>query len=161
MEKTRTNRSSVELVSLPNSSFEIDNDANLKLDGSAPALDWGTVTEIRKVDLPTGAGDDSFGQGSKEDTPVPSVVDGSIPPNKSDLLHFGVYLEQTATTKFLHLFWHRVQEPSGTIGRLAGSHGGHAGYDAERVRRHLRDVLGPPAGHVQLHGRRRPLASSL
>jgi hypothetical protein len=102
------------LLSLPTSNFEIDEDANLKVDGAAPSIDWGNVVEIRKADLPTGGGDDSFGQGAKEDSPVPSVVDGSIPPNKSDLLTFGVHLEQTATTKFLHLFWHRVQEPSGT-----------------------------------------------
>ena len=42
------------------------------------------------------------------------MVDGSIPPNKSDLLNFGVYLETSATGKFLNLFWHRVQEPQGT-----------------------------------------------
>jgi hypothetical protein len=41
-------------------------------------------------------------------------VSGSIPPNKSDLLNFGVYLETTGTRRFLNLFWHRVQEPSGT-----------------------------------------------
>src|SRR5687767_1242220 len=31
------------------------------------------------IDKPTGGGDDSFGQGTKEDTAVPTVVDGSIP----------------------------------------------------------------------------------
>ncbi len=100
-------------VSLPGSNFEIDTDANLKVD-DAGSLDWANVAETRKADKPTGATDDSFGQGTKEDTAVPSVVDGSIPPNKSDLLTFGVYLEDTATTDFLHLFWHRVQEPTGT-----------------------------------------------
>lgn len=101
-------------VSLAGSNFEIDTDANLKVDDAAPSIDWASVTETRKADKPTGATDDSFGQGTKEDTAVPTVVDGSIPPNKSDLLNFGVYLEDTATTDFLHLFWHRVQEPSGT-----------------------------------------------
>jgi hypothetical protein len=101
-------------VSLPGSNFEIDSDANLKVDDPAPSIDWANVAETRKADKPTGATDDSFGQGTKEDTAVPSVVDGSIPPNKSDLLNFGVYLEDTAGTDFLHLFWHRVQEPSGT-----------------------------------------------
>jgi Prealbumin-like fold domain len=101
-------------VSLTGSNFEIDTDANLKVDDPAPSIDWASVTETRKADKPTGATDDSFGQGTKEDTAVPTVVDGSIPPNKSDLLTFGVYLEDTATTDFLHLFWHRVQEPSGT-----------------------------------------------
>jgi len=102
-------------VSLTGSSFEIDTDANLKVDDASPSLDWANVTEIRKADEPTGATDDSFGQGTKEDTAVPIVVDGSIPPNKSDLLNFGVYLETTTSgRKFLNLFWHRVQEPSGT-----------------------------------------------
>ncbi|MGX5696504.1 MSCRAMM family protein [Agromyces soli] len=98
----------------PDSTFEIDTDANLKVDGGAAALDWANVSETRRADLPSGAGDNSFGQGSKEDTPVPTVVDGSIPPNKSDLKNFGVSLETTASGRYLHLFWHRVQDPSGT-----------------------------------------------
>jgi hypothetical protein len=101
-------------VSLPGSNFEIDTDANLKVDDPAPSIDWASVSERRKADLPSGAGDDSFGQGTKEDTAVPTVVSGSIPPNKSDLLNFGVYLETNAAGRFLNLFWHRVQEPSGT-----------------------------------------------
>jgi len=102
-------------VSLPGANFEIDVDANLVADDSAPSIDWASVTETRKADKPTGSGDDSFGQGTKEDTAIPSVVDGSIPPNKSDLLNFGVYLETTPSgARFLNLFWHRVQEPSGT-----------------------------------------------
>jgi len=107
-------------VSLPGSNFEIDTNANLKVDDVAtpPApqtsIDWLSVADVPKPDKPTGATDDSFGQGSKEDTPVPSVVDGSIPPNKSDLLNFSTYLETNPDGKFLHMFWHRVQEPSGT-----------------------------------------------
>jgi Prealbumin-like fold domain len=101
-------------VSLAGSNFEIDTDANLKVDDPSPSIDWASVTEVRKTDKPTGATDDSFGQGTKEDTAVPTVVDGSIPPNKSDLLNFGVYLESNASGRFLNLFWHRVQEPSGT-----------------------------------------------
>jgi len=101
-------------VSLPGSNFEIDTNANLKVDDPAPSIDWASVNEIRQPDAPTGANDDSFGQGAKEDTEVPTVVDGSIPPNKSDLLNFGLYLEEAAAGDFLHLFWHRVQEPSGT-----------------------------------------------
>ena len=96
------------------STFEIDADANL-LVNTAGDLDWAAVTEIRRPDLASGSGDDSFGNGSKEDTAVPSVIDGSIPPNKSDLKNFGVYLETTTGgDRFLHLFWHRVQDPSGT-----------------------------------------------
>jgi hypothetical protein len=101
-------------VSLPGSDFEIDTDANLKVDDPAPSIDWASVSEERKADVASGSGDDSFGQGTKEDTPVPTVVDGSIPNNKSDLLNFGVYLETNTAGRFLNLFWHRVQEPNGT-----------------------------------------------
>jgi Prealbumin-like fold domain len=101
-------------VSLPGSNFEIDTDANLKVDDPSPSIDWANVAEARKSDKTSGSGDDSFGQGSKEDTAVPTVVSGSIPPNKSDLLTFGTYLEETAGDDFLHMFWHRVQEPTGT-----------------------------------------------
>ena len=102
-------------VSLPGSNFEIDTNANLKQDDASPSIDWASVAETRKADLGSGSGDDSFGQGTKEDTPVPTVVSGQIPPNKSDLLNFGVYLETTASgARFLNLFWHRVQEPNGT-----------------------------------------------
>ncbi|HKY15784.1 MAG TPA: SpaA isopeptide-forming pilin-related protein [Microthrixaceae bacterium] len=115
--------SSASAIQLAGSDFEIDTDANLILDADNDGtIDWATVpqgttqgTERRKADLPTGSGDDSFGQGSKEDTEVPTVVDGSIPPNKSDLKTFGGYLETTATgARFLNIYWHRVQDPSGT-----------------------------------------------
>jgi Prealbumin-like fold domain len=102
-------------VSLTGSEFEIDTDANLKVDDPAPpSLDWANVDEARQPDEPTGANDDSFGEGTKEDTPVPTIVDGSIPNNKSDLLNFGVYLEEAAAGDFLNVFWQRVQEPTGT-----------------------------------------------
>jgi hypothetical protein len=102
-------------ASLPGSTFEIDTDANLRVDGGATALDWMNVAQVRKADTPSGALDDSFGQGTKEDTAVPTVVNGSIPPQKSDLLNFGLYLETTAGgARILNLYWHRVQEPNGT-----------------------------------------------
>ena len=104
-------------TSLPGSNFEIDNDANLRVDGtSALPRSTGQTSQrpARRTSRPART-DDSFGNGTKEDTAVPSVVDGSIPPNKSDLLNFGVYLETTPSgARFLNLFWHRVQEPSGT-----------------------------------------------
>jgi hypothetical protein len=110
------------VAALPNSNFEIDTNANLVVNGGAPAIDWltgGTGTSFRagvtvKPDKPSGSGDDSFGQGTKEDTAVPTVVSGSIPPNKSDLTTFGVYLETNANGRFLNVFWHRVQDPTGT-----------------------------------------------
>ena len=77
--------------------------------------DWATVTEQRKADQPTGSTDDSFGNGTKEDTPVPSIIDGSIPNNKSDLKTFGVYNQTTAGGgSFMELYWTRVQAPTGT-----------------------------------------------
>jgi hypothetical protein len=108
---------------LSGSNFEIDVDANLKVDGASPCIDWladGTGTGLRagvlaKNDVPSGPGDDAFGQGTSEDDANPTIVDGSIPPNKSDLKVFGVFTETTASSdQFLELFWSRVQNPSGT-----------------------------------------------
>src|SRR5262245_63780579 len=90
--------------SLAGSNFEIDTNANLKVDDAAPSLDWANVTESRKADTTSGPTDESFGQGTKEDTAVPSVIDGSIPPNKSDLKFFGVYQEGQGAAGFLNLF---------------------------------------------------------
>jgi hypothetical protein len=56
-------------IQLTGSEFEIDDDANLILNANNPGtIDWATVNEVRQADKPTGAGDDSFGQGAKEDT---------------------------------------------------------------------------------------------
>jgi len=101
-------------VTLPGSNFEIDTDANLKVNDAAPSIDWASVNETRKADTQSGATDESFGQGTKEDTAVPSVVDGGIPPNKSDLKFFGLYQEGDTSGGFLNLFWSRVQDPTGT-----------------------------------------------
>ena len=114
-------------IPLGSSKFEIDNGdsgSNLKVD-HVGTIDWGAPgndcapgedknCEIRKTEAFTGNDDNSFGQGTKEDTPVPSIVTGSIPPNKSDLKSFGVYQEGTTSDGFLNLFWSRVQDPSGT-----------------------------------------------
>jgi uncharacterized repeat protein (TIGR01451 family) len=102
----------------------IEIDGDLADDGAA-GKDWASLgstlidcTSNPKVgcdlDKSTGTGDDSFGQGTKEDTPVPSVVSGSIPNNKSDLLRFYVSSERFVTTNFLYLAWERVQAPNGT-----------------------------------------------
>jgi hypothetical protein len=108
-------------VSLAGSNFEIDTDANLRLDDPAPSEDWASIpqgtttgTERRQLDTASGSADESFGQGTKEDTAVPTVVTGGIPPNKSDLKAFGGYLEENANGRFLNIFWARVQDPSGT-----------------------------------------------
>jgi hypothetical protein len=117
------------LLTLPGSDFEIDADANLQVDhtGDVPPppatplpemIDWQNEgantfrTGVQQAaDTDSGPGDESFGQGTKEDTAAPTVVDGSIPPNKSDLKAFGIYVEED---EFLNLFWSRVQDPSGT-----------------------------------------------
>jgi len=80
----------------------------------AAGTDWSSVDEQRQEDAETGSSDDSFGQGTKEDTAVPTIVQGGIPNNKSDLLNFGVYFEDSAQGRYLHMFWQRVQEPTGT-----------------------------------------------
>jgi hypothetical protein len=108
-------------ASLPGSNFEIDVDANLKVDDPAPSLDWANVpnnatNEIRATDKVNGTGDDSYAGGVKEDTACPAATTDSIPPNKSDLLSFHVYREAGSGTHpgFLNLAWSRVSEPSGT-----------------------------------------------
>lgn len=101
-------------VSLPGSNFEIDEDANLLTQDASPSIDWDTVTQESKDDQATGQNDNSFGQGTKEDTAVPTVVSGSIPNNKSDLKSFGSFFEENANGKFLNLYWTRVQDPTGT-----------------------------------------------
>ena len=102
---------------LSGSAFEIDVNANLAVNGAAAdCIDWdsASVNDLSTGDLPTGSGDDSFGQGTAENNPNPTIVDGSIPPNKSDLKRFGIYTESTASGKFLELYWARVQNPQGT-----------------------------------------------
>ncbi|MEO8091486.1 MAG: hypothetical protein ABI726_02100 [bacterium] len=109
-------------ASLSGSNFEIDTDANLKLDDPAPSIDWASVpqgttpgTEARRSDAPTGRNDDSYSGGAKEDDTCPGTPTGSIPTNKSDLLTFGAYVEpEVGGAGFLNLFWQRVQEPNGT-----------------------------------------------
>ena len=98
---------------LTGSNFEIDTNANLKRDHDAPSIDWASVGEVRKTDTPSGQADDAFTQGSDEHTPVPVVAAGGVPPSKSDLKVFGVYVED-GNPGFLNMFWTRVQDPSGT-----------------------------------------------
>ena len=88
-------------------------DGNLVLNDETQ--DWvNAPNRVVALDLPTGQNDDSFGNGTKEDTPVPSVIDGSIPNNKSDLTRFYVGNEKVGTDQYLYLAWERVQEPNGT-----------------------------------------------
>jgi hypothetical protein len=108
-------------ASLSDSNFEIDANANLKVDTSG-RIDWLAESPetamrtgvISRSDQLTGGSDDSFGGGAKEDSAVPGVVSGGIPPNKSDLKNFGIFQETNSAGSFLHLFWARVQDPSGS-----------------------------------------------
>src|SRR5262249_29729536 len=95
-------------ASLTGSTFEID--GNLAVDGGAGALDWANAPQLQiATDLATGQNDNSFGQGTKENTAVPSVVDGSIPNNKSDLSHFYVGSEVGSNGDiFMYLGWERI-----------------------------------------------------
>jgi hypothetical protein len=112
------------LATLTGSNFEIDIDANLKLDHASPSVDWGSLAhpvngsgpEIRAYDAPTGQNDDSYKGGVKEDTQCPGEVTGSIPNNKSDLLTFHFYEEAgpAGHPGFANIAWSRVSDPSGT-----------------------------------------------
>ncbi len=106
---------------LVGSTFEIDRDsdgADLEADDAVNCIDWLVGSDVRGVkqeDAPSGGADDSFGEGTSEDDPVPTAGSGSIPPNKSDLSWFGVNTETGAGgQQFLQLFWSRVQNPKGT-----------------------------------------------
>jgi hypothetical protein len=101
------------LATLPPSTFNAA-DGNLVL--NAEAKDWANIVPAVGLDRPSGATDDSFGQGTKEDTAVPTIVNGSIPPQKSDLTRFYVANEKAGSPAkdFLYLAWERVQEPNGT-----------------------------------------------
>jgi hypothetical protein len=71
--------------------------------------DWQNVAGLNPAfDLPSGTGDNSFGQGSKEDNPAVTVVSGSIPPNKSDLTRFYEASQIGSNNhNFLYLAWER------------------------------------------------------
>ncbi len=92
-------------------------DGNLVVNDEAK--DWANIGIVCEtagcaLDEPTGSTDDSFGEGTSENDDPPSVVDGSIPNNKSDLTRFYVANEKASGKDFLYLAWERVQEPTGT-----------------------------------------------
>ena len=73
------------------------------------STDWQNVAGLNPgFDLPSGTGDNSFGQGTKEDNAAVTVVSGSIPPNKSNLTRF--YEASSIGSNnhnFLYLAWER------------------------------------------------------
>ncbi|HEX8981506.1 MAG TPA: hypothetical protein VF792_01950, partial [Ktedonobacterales bacterium] len=92
---------------LPGSIFE-GGDGNLTVDTSGNT-DWSNVKGVNiGIDLTSGSTDNSFGQGAKEDLPNPSVVFGSIPPNKNDLTRFYEASEFSNNNNFLYLAWERA-----------------------------------------------------
>ena len=96
------------------SSFEID--GNLADDESSIALDWGSadldlynVLDAPLADLsPDYLIDNSFSDGAKENDSVPTVVDTSVPPNKSDLTNFLIAQDEVNGNGFLALGWIRA-----------------------------------------------------
>ncbi len=71
--------------------------------------DWQNVAGLNTgVDTASGPGDNSFGQGTKEDNANVTTVTGSIPPNKSDLTRFYEASEFAGNSNFLYLAWERT-----------------------------------------------------
>lgn len=62
------------------------------------------------LDAPSGANDDSYTGGAKEDTLNPAVSTGSIPPSKDDLLRWYFQEEFISGEAFLYLGWVRSNE---------------------------------------------------
>jgi hypothetical protein len=91
---------------LTGSTFE-GNDGNLVV-STTGNTDWvNAPNRVSGIDLPSGANDNAFGQGAKEDDPNVSVVTGSIPPQKSNLTRFYVASESASGSNFLYLAWER------------------------------------------------------
>jgi hypothetical protein len=155
-------------VSLAGSTFEIDADANLKLDGDNPALtlDWATVTEVRKQDQPTGSGR-PLRQHAKEhrradrgrrdspttERPVPSVATRRARPPTDSANHSGPAGPQRTTNmdfEFNQAAWGRHPDgvtPLRTAGDLLIT------YDLSRAAPTRRS----PCGHGRVRcGARRP-----
>jgi hypothetical protein len=85
-------------------------DGNLKTSPTTfGTTDWQNVSGLNAgFDLPSGTGDNAFGQGTKEDNANVTVVTGSIPPNKSDLTRFYEASETVSGNTFLYLAWERT-----------------------------------------------------
>jgi Prealbumin-like fold domain len=92
---------------LNGSTFE-SADGNLAIT-TAGNEDWANAPSRTRQDDPTGSSqDNALGQGTKEDDPNVSVVQGSIPPNKSDLTRFYTSTEKVGGNTFLYLAWERT-----------------------------------------------------
>ena len=97
---------------LAGSTFE-GNDGNLI--AGAGNKDWSNAPNLSAgQDLPSGGGDNSFGQGTSENDINVTVVDGSIPNSKADLARFAVAGETIGVNSFLYLAWTREND-SGSV----------------------------------------------
>jgi len=95
------------------SNFE-GNDGNLVVNTSGNH-DWDNAPNLHVgQDLATGTGDNSFGQGSKEDNLNVTVGGGSIPNSKADLGRFAVASEIIGGSTYMYLAWTRENQ-SGTV----------------------------------------------
>lgn len=99
---------------LGSSTFE-SGDGNLAASSSS-VVDWVNSTGgasspaphfAPSQDAASGSADNAYGQGAKEDIDCPTVVNGSIPPNKSDLKRFYVSYELVGTKYFMYVSWER------------------------------------------------------
>jgi len=101
------------VANLPGSTFE-GNDGNLVVN-TAGNHDWDNAPNLSVgQDVPTGQGDNSFGQGTKEDDTNVTVVAGSIPNSKADLARFAIAGEVIGTDTYMYLAWSR-ENKSGTV----------------------------------------------
>jgi hypothetical protein len=98
----------IAFANLTGSKFE-SNDGNLVVDTTGN-FDWVNAPHRQAgVEEFSGSADNSFGQGTKEDDTTPTVVTGSIPPNKSDLTRFYVANDTGSNNhKFIYLAWERT-----------------------------------------------------
>jgi hypothetical protein len=73
------------------------------------ALGSNITLEADQPDTPSGSSDESFTQGTKSDTAIPTIETGSIPPNKSDLTRMRVASETLANGDVVvYVAWNRA-----------------------------------------------------
>ena len=98
---------SISGANLAPSKFEAQ-DGDLTV-GTAGNLDWVNAPgRVSGLELGSGAADNSFGQGTKEDDPAVKVGQGSIPKQKSDLTRFYAASDFVNGDNYLYLAWERA-----------------------------------------------------
>lgn len=113
---------------LPGSSFDTSNGSltsTTNHDWNPPGKPAGNVGPVQPIacgtafpstgtncalDWVNSSADNAFGQGTKEDTTTPTIVTGTIPPNKDDLTRFYINQETGSNgDQFLYLAWQRTK----------------------------------------------------